>query len=396
MRPKVKEEIPPPVTKSQIVKMRSGETKFGDTGAGLKESLFGKGAQRRKTVVINNSKPDTLPETIRNASGARKPEKVTSQMNTVAAPQNADSQRSPGGELMPDVGRAKEGWYDPVLDRARRQFDPQTELGLRANAPEGIDPNNVPNRNGPDRQPPGRRAPVNERFQYFWDGGAHSVSCDPDQWNAGTIEKVKHWGDDAPAPDDPEEFQDGCVEDDGDWEITDSDEGQDGDEGAEESGVEPDTDEDPEPEGDDPDEFMSPAFDGTLGKRFNSAIRETLGHDLALANSSGSTGPDEQISDSTEEGTGQGLRQNFGRLGPAPDPEGGGPNTLKTPTHLDAVNSAGVAGYNFQPEPDGEDPDDPRASDGRVSTTGMLRHTATPADGGQGGPPPPAPPGPEF
>ncbi len=78
----------------------------------------------------------------------------------------------------------------------------------------------------------------------------------------------------------------------------------------------------------------------------------------------------------------------------SPIPEDGQPDEYGSPAASGAISHTMAGGYNYQPEPGGEDPGDPRAGDGGVSAIGLMGYAASPADGGQGGEP--FPPGPEY
>jgi hypothetical protein len=68
------------------------------------------------------------------------------------------------------------------------------------------------------------------------------------------------------------------------------------------------------------------------------------------------------------------------------DPEDGGPDEMTSPA-ASSINHVMASGQNYQPEPDGDDPDDPRASDGGATTTmiSTMDHAASPAPT-EGGP----------
>jgi hypothetical protein len=78
-----------------------------------------------------------------------------------------------------------------------------------------------------------------------------------------------------------------------------------------------------------------------------------------------------------------------------PDPEDGGPDELNSPAASEAINSPMASGANYQPEPGGDDPDDPRASDGgNLKTMVTMGYAASPAIGDDGKEPGPI--GPAF
>jgi hypothetical protein len=65
-----------------------------------------------------------------------------------------------------------------------------------------------------------------------------------------------------------------------------------------------------------------------------------------------------------------------------PDPEDGGPDELASPAATHVMQN----GDNLQPEPGGEDPDDPTASQGGLTTvSATMSDTASPAEPGEGG-----------
>lgn len=211
---------------------------------------------------------------------------------------------------------------------------------------------------------------------------------------------------------DPTEWQDICVDSDyeggSDWTIESGDDSDDDwimifDDGTVDDGsgeTQTDVHEDNDGEGNDgdgPDELRSPVFEEALAS----------GADTSVSGESGS---------GTGSGSGQGSmqgqgfpNQNHGRLGPAKDPEGGGPDNIKGGVANPSAASTGVAD-NIKVSPQSavswKDPDNPNpprpdvvegatpAATASGNTSVRSSATASPVVGNPGDPPPPPPPGP--
>jgi hypothetical protein len=154
---------------------------------------------------------------------------------------------------------------------------------------------------------------------------------------------------------------------------------------VEETDSQPDADKDSDPEGDDPDEFRTPTSDKGAIFAASSATPVTAARHQAASGSSGYGGSGSGNQGSMPQGGGL---PNDPRNNPSyRDPEGGRPDEAGTPaTASGALNGKVNAGQNLQPEPGGQDPHDPRASEGSMRATGAsLGYAASPPDGGQGG-----------
>jgi hypothetical protein len=158
----------------------------------------------------------------------------------------------------------------------------------------------------------------------------------------------------------------------------------------------PDAERDSNPEGDDPDEIMNPAARLAMKKQLGSAIEPEAEHSNSggRPNESDQGGNGPEFQGSMAQGTGlPGVNRVEGEA--RPDPEDGGPDELNSPTASQAINSAMTSGANYQPEPGGDDPDDPRASAaGNVMAAGNSGYAASPAIGDNGKEPGPI--GPQF
>jgi hypothetical protein len=159
----------------------------------------------------------------------------------------------------------------------------------------------------------------------------------------------------------------------------------------EEAGITDEWERDPEPEGDEPDENMNPASVAAGRSVMVSAVKAEAGFDNT---SGGSNGSSSGLPSRTPQGGGLPGVNDIERNA-RPDPEDGGPDEMASPGS-GAINHAMVNGANYQPEPGGDDPGDPRASEGgNMIAVGTLGYAYSPAIGDDGGKAP-GPIGPEF
>lgn len=256
------------------------------------------------------------------------------------------------------------------IDNAnRRRFD---ELGQGLGLPEGVDPGKVPGRgHDPRRQP--NLAHTTETYDRM--NEASDVSGRSWMWGPRSVLKAMDWGSDSGPLDQNDPVHewgsgDSDLDDDGsdddpdgsaDGDADGGDSGADGDLGdddaydydfANQDPVDMDFSNDPVPEGDDPDELRGFAHEIAMARGAASAAGTATG--------SRSTGGKTR----TQPGAwlpGESARDRWLRLTRGnPDPEGGGP------AELGATDQSRVRrGATHQPTPDGEDPDDPRAGEGR-------------------------------
>ncbi|MFC1884876.1 hypothetical protein ACFL2O_08900, partial [Thermodesulfobacteriota bacterium] len=301
---------------------------------------------------------------------------------------------APETEILPDPQ------VDPGLEIMTHEFEKLEIFSVS----DKIDSKFLP---GPDRED--SYAPVpsmddkrngNQRYRAW--SHSHSVHCIPDAWSDNDRTKAENWGGHLGHPNTGWDSQ--CSEgqkDGGDKDTSSTDSGgtddnekleTTADEPVEdENGAKPDGTRDSDPEGGDPDEFKTPA--SVLNTR-SAAVSATP----AAAERLEAAGGDNRTGRAGgEESGGSGYQGSMPQGGGSPndpsnnpsyrDPEGEGrPDEMVNPTSSGAVNSAVIAGHNYQPEPGGGDPDDPRASDGSMMSAGTtMGHAASPPDGGQGG-----------
>ncbi|MDY7036358.1 MAG: hypothetical protein SV375_09405 [Thermodesulfobacteriota bacterium] len=303
--------------------------------------------------------------------------------------QNAGQPEGMPEGIAPEPELVPQPELDPVFG-AFQQFE-KIEI---FSASDRIDPSHLP---GPERRPPcGRTDP--DAWDQWWEANNSSDSANrSNYWRGGSYEGKTHPSESTHRPtrekyesmnenentngdqgweDYLEGLNEACEED-------NSDNGDNSGHSVQETDYDFAGDDESVPEGgDEPDEFRTPTSE--MAKRH-----------LAEALSGGSGSNDEGEDGSTPQRTQQGgglpndPRKNPGQ----PLPEDGQPDEMTTPTASGALNSTVNLGQTYQPEPGGEDPDDPRASEGRMSAAGTtLGYAASPSDGGQGGTPVPTDP----
>jgi|GEM_PF-3087986 len=307
--------------------------------------------------------------------------------------------RTPGGIKLPGSGT---GLMPEHVRRIKERMDMERarfrdrELGMKTPLPDGVDPRRVPGRGCPNRNgeegldtsyPPGDRAReeqiaagkrqlreagvippegMDERTagyieyedgEFVWIEGDTRMGPDDENVTWGTLEPADSNSDDGDEKDTKETAAAG------DEDIMDEDAA--------------DIEKDPEPEGDDPDEMLSPVsrYRDVMANVHQAHRMQDAGRGDGRGGGSGS--PE---SDPNEIQRRKKLNDIWGATHVVPyavapaDPEDGGPDETGRP--VGAEVAAFANGYACQPTPDGDDPDDPRASGGE----GTVRSQANPGD----------------
>lgn len=345
---------------------------------------------------------------------------------TPSAAMESKPQTDQTGQLRPEGGiaaifggRGPAGWLDP------HGFGPLGEvMGRKFPVPEGLDPGKIPGWDGPDREPP----PSDDisGCDDYWERQRRSdIACWPEVWDPATRQKVDNWGGRDPFGSyycellwnyqthpggstrkggDPGMGKDtgGGSSDDNQNDSNTNGGTQEADDKPQADGQtaevmdnqnesKPDGERDSDPEGDDPDELKSPAVGEGLAPSAASLLPGPAGFDPAEAAQDGIDGePDGPGSTRDRNQTESEYRKR------RPGGPTLGPGDIDRPDEVaDSARSGLVdgaiadGGHTHQPGPEpgggGDDPDDPRASDGRVNS-GSLGLAAYPSVGNGGGP----------